>query len=82
MLLFGHKDSEKIMPANKRRNNPPLEEKNMWRAYTFKELKQQYYLYNFVAPLRSYDFIANLIILSQIKNKLYYFVHIHLIISS
>ncbi len=63
----------------------------MWRAYTFKKLKQQYYLYNFVAPLRSYDFvaplrsydfIANLIILSQIKNKLYYFVHIHLIISS
>lgn len=70
------------MPANKIRKNPPLEEKNMWRAYTFKKLKQQYYLYNFVAPLRSYDFIANLIILSQIKNKLYYFVHIHLIISS
>ena len=39
----------------------------MWRAYTFKKLKQQYYLYNFVAPLRSYDFIANLIILSQIE---------------
>ena len=37
----------------------------MWRAYTFKKLKQQYYLYNFVAPLRSYDFIANLIILSE-----------------
>lgn len=54
----------------------------MWRAYTFKKLKQQYYLYNFVAPLRNHDFIANLIILSQIKNKLYYFVHIHLIISS
>lgn len=54
----------------------------MWRAYTLKKLKQQYYLYNFVAPLRSYEFIANLIILSQIKNKLYYFVHIHLIISS
>lgn len=43
------------MPANKIRNNPPLEEKNMWRAYAFKKLKQQYYLYNFVAPLRSYD---------------------------
>lgn len=27
MLLFGHKDSEKkIMPANKIRKNPPLEE--------------------------------------------------------
>jgi len=29
MLLFGHKDSEKIMPANKIRKNLPLEEKNM-----------------------------------------------------
>lgn len=27
MLLFGHKDSEKIMPANKIRKNLPLEEK-------------------------------------------------------
>lgn len=70
------------MPANKIRKNPPLEEKICGELITFKKLKQQYYLYNFVAPLRSYEFIANLIILSQIKNKLYYFVHIHLIISS
>ena len=54
-VFFGNTNGNSIscffkwhhIPAGKE-----LIEEEMWRSNTFQRLKQQYYLYNFVAPLR------------------------------